>query len=108
MTPKSIFEEKIASRVADESQQEALKAIDAVYQFHVTGDDGGDWIIDLRECTVGAGTNDDADCSITLASEDLIGLLDGSVNGTQLFMTGRLQVSGNMALALKLGDVLKA
>ena len=74
MTPK-IFEVQIANRLADPAQQDAAKEIDAVYQFHVTGDEGGDWVVNLRDCVVTGGEDDDADCTITLASEDFVGLV---------------------------------
>ena len=49
MTPKQIFEHQIAKRLSDPEQAAKAKEIDAVYQFHITGDDGGDWIVDLQE-----------------------------------------------------------
>ncbi len=106
MTPQSIFEEQIAGRLADPAQQAAAKEIDAVYQFHITGDNGGDWVVNLRDCVVNNGTDGDADCTITVDTADFVGLVNGSIPGPQLFMTGKLQISGNMALAMKLSSVL--
>ena len=106
MTPKEIFETQIANRLADPEQQASAKELDAIYQFNITGDDGGEWVVNLRECTVSAGESDDADCTITVASEDFVGLVSGEVPGPQLFMMGKLQIAGNMGLAMKLGQVL--
>jgi len=108
MTPQQIFEEKIGARLADPAQQAQAKEIDAIYQFHVTGDNGGDWVVNLRDCVVNGGTSGDADCTITIDSNDFVGLVQGTVAGPQLFMMGKLQIAGNMALAMKLGDVLGA
>ena len=108
MKPQEIFENQIAKRLADPEQQSTAKEIDAVYQFHVTGDDGGDWVVDLRECVVSSGSNEAADCTITVASEDFVNLVQGTVPGPQLFMMGKLQIAGNMGLAMKLGEVLRA
>ena len=107
MTPQQIFEEQIAGRLADPAQQASAKELDAVYQFHVTGDNGGDWVVDLQNCAVSSGTNGDAHCTITIDANDFVGLVDGSVQGPQLFMMGKLQIAGNMALAMKLGEVLR-
>ena len=107
MTPKEIFEDQIASRLADPAQQAQAKEIDAIYQFNITGDDGGAWVVNLRDCVVSGGESDDADCSIELASEDFVNLVAGTVPGPQLFMMGKLKISGNMGLAMKLGQVLK-
>jgi putative sterol carrier protein len=108
MTPKSIFEEQIAGRLADPAGQANAKEIDAIYQFHITGDDGGDWVVNLRDCLVANGSDDAADCTITLDSADFVGLVDGSIAGPQLFMMGKLQIAGNMGLAMKLSQVLNA
>jgi putative sterol carrier protein len=106
MSPKDIFETEIAGRLSDPEQQEAARELDAIYQFNVTGDEGGEWFIDLRACEVGNGTKDDAECTITIADADLVALKEGTVQAPQLFMMGKLQVAGNMGLAMKLGPVL--
>ena len=66
MTPQQIFEDQIARRLSDPAQQASAKEIDAIYQFHVTGDNGGDWVVDLQACEVSNGTNADAHCTITM------------------------------------------
>ncbi len=106
MTPKDIFEKQIAERLSDDAAKAAVKDLDAVYQFHITGDDGGDWYIDCRDGTVKGGTDDDADCTITVADEDFVNLVTGATPGPQLFMMGKLQIAGNMSLAMKLSQVL--
>ena len=75
MTPKDIFENQIATRLADPAQQAQAKELDAVYQFHVSGDNGGDWVVNMRECKVENGSSDEADCTISLADEDFVGLV---------------------------------
>lgn len=106
MTPKDIFENQIATRLADPAQQAQAKELDAVYQFHVSGDNGGDWVVNMRECKVENGSSDEADCTISLADEDFVGLVKGTIAGPQLFMSGRLAIEGNMGLAMKLSQVI--
>ncbi len=108
MTPKSIFEEQIAGRLADPAGQANAKEIDAIYQFHITGDEGGDWIVNLRDCAVSTGSSDEADCTITVEAGDFVGIVDGSIAPPALFMQGKLQIAGNMGLAMKLSQVLNA
>jgi len=107
MLPQQIFEDRIAGRLADPSQQASAKELDAIYQFHVTGANGGDWVVNLQDCEVSNGTNGDAHCSITIADDDFVGLFEGTIQGPALFMSGKLQIAGNMALAMKLGEVLR-
>ena len=106
MTPKEIFEDRITKRLNDPENQAQAKELDAIYQFNVTGDDGGNWVVNLKTCKVSGGESEDADCTITIDGADLVSLVDGSVSGPQLFMGGRLQIAGNMSLAMKLGQVL--
>lgn len=55
----------------------------------------------------GASADDaPADCTMRASSETFRGMLDGSVNPTSAFMTGRLKVEGDMGLAMKLGSIL--
>jgi putative sterol carrier protein len=48
----------------------------------------------------------DADATITIGADDMMGLLDGSVNGQSLMMTGRAKMKGNPMVAMKLKDLL--
>jgi len=56
----------------------------------------------------GARPDDDAaaDCVLTADVATFQGLLDGDVNPTSAFMSGRLKVDGDMGLAMKLGSIL--
>ncbi len=49
----------------------------------------------------------DADCTIKITTENLGKLLKGKLNPMTGVMMGKLKVSGNPAVALKLADVLK-
>lgn len=50
--------------------------------------------------------DDPADCVMTASAETFQGILDGDVNPTGAFMTGKLKVEGDMGLAMKLGTLL--
>jgi putative sterol carrier protein len=47
-----------------------------------------------------------ADATITISADDLQGLIDGTVNGQSLMMTGRAKMQGNPMVAMKLRDLL--
>ena len=63
-------------------------------------------LFDLRAGAVKAGNDADADCTIGIADSDLINLVEGTVNGPQLFMGGLIQIEGDMSLAMRLQSVL--
>lgn len=106
MSVSDIFTTKVPTRLASAAEGAKMRAIDAVFQFHITGDEPGAWFIDLKAGTCGAGTHDDADCTVTLDAGDFIDLYNGDAQGAMLFMSGKLQVEGNMGLALKLQDLM--
>ena len=100
---KKPFNEEIPSRLAAHS--DAAKEVGGTYQMNITGDDGGEWLIDVSDkgpsCT--AGKPGGADVTITLASEDFQKLMENpQANSMQLFFAGKLKVEGNQMLAMKL------
>jgi len=50
--------------------------------------------------------DDDADVTLTADAETFRAILDGDMNPTAAFMTGKLSVDGDMGLAMQLGTVL--
>ena len=50
--------------------------------------------------------DDETDVTMIASAETFRGILDGDVNPTMAFMTGKLKVEGNMGMAMKLGAAL--
>ena len=50
--------------------------------------------------------DEDADVSLTATTETFKAILDGELNPTTAFMTGKLTVDGDMGQAMKLSGVL--
>jgi putative sterol carrier protein len=50
--------------------------------------------------------DEEADVTLTASTETFRGILEGDVNPTMAFMTGKLKIDGSMGLAMKLGSVL--
>jgi putative sterol carrier protein len=48
------------------------------------------------------GNASNADVTLNMADEDLIALLKGELNGMQAFMTGKLQLEGDLMLAQRI------
>ncbi|SDD65171.1 SCP2 sterol-binding domain-containing protein [Ruegeria marina] len=68
-------------------------------------DCGPDGVIVLADNT--ASTRDrDTDCTIRLSQDNLVKLLTGKLNPMTGVMMGKLKISGNMAVAMKLGQLL--
>lgn len=105
MTPKQIFEERIDTRLKADPAK--AKAVNAIYQFDITGDNGGTWTVDLTQPGVTVGSGGKAQCTITMTSKDFVDIITEKLNPQMAFLQGRLKVAGDMSLALKLGTILK-
>ncbi len=65
----------------------------------------GEGAIMLDADGVRAG-DEEADVTLTASAEVFQAILEGEMNPTMAFMTGKLAVDGSMGLAMKLGSVL--
>ncbi len=59
-------------------------------------------------CTVADGPAAAPDLSITMEDDDLVALFKGELNGMTAFMTGKLQLEGDLMLAQKLSTFFSA
>jgi len=77
------------------------KSFDGSLKF----DCGEDGVIVLAD---GAASTDDreADCTIKITQDNLVKLLTGKLNPMTGVMMGKLKVSGDMGVAMKLGKLI--
>jgi putative sterol carrier protein len=82
---------------------EMAEGVDAVVQFHFTGDEASDWVVTIKngECGVQEGINAAPNMTMTVDSQDYLDIVSGKKNAMQAFMQGKVKVSGDMALAMK-------
>src|SRR5437899_12837099 len=101
-TLKSYFEEKIARKLVE--KPETSKAVNSIYEFNITGENGGVWTVDLTKQpgTVQAGATGNAKCTVTCAGGGLMNSVSGKVNRQMAFKSGKLKIKGDMGLAAKL------
>lgn len=84
--------------------KEAADNLDAVYQFDLQGDQGGQYHVVVRNgtCVVKDGAHADPHVTLSMTGEDCIKVLNGQVSGMMMAMSGRLQVAGDIGLAMQL------
>lgn len=77
--------------------------MNAVFQFNITGDPGGAWIVDLKETPgVRTGATEAADVTISMHEADFVAMANGELNAMSAFAQGKIKVKGNVMLASKL------
>jgi predicted lipid carrier protein YhbT len=102
-TPKDIFETRIAAKTR---QPDLQKRINAVYRFDLSGPLGGSWIVDFKPATAGVRQTDEpGECAAAMSDQDFLSLIDGKLDPAMAFMSGKIKVTGDMMLAMKLGKM---
>uniref|UniRef100_A0A8C0PEW9 Hydroxysteroid dehydrogenase like 2 n=1 Tax=Canis lupus familiaris TaxID=9615 RepID=A0A8C0PEW9_CANLF len=95
--------------VKDSLSDDIVKATQAVYQFELSGEDGGTWFLDLKSKggNVGYGEpSNQADVVMSMSTDDFVKMFSGKLKPTMAFMSGKLKIKGNMALAIKLEKLM--
>ncbi|XP_069818268.1 hydroxysteroid dehydrogenase-like protein 2 [Dendropsophus ebraccatus] len=85
--------------------EEAVKSVQGVYQFVLSGSQEGTWYMDLKNDKGGVGKGEPpikADVVMSMDSEDFVKMFTGKMKPTMAFMSGKLKIKGNMGLAMKL------
>jgi putative sterol carrier protein len=88
---------------------EMAEGVEAVIQYKLTGEQGGDFIINIKDgkCTVSEGIADAPSMTLTADGFDFRDVLLGTANGMQYFMMGKLKLAGDLNLAMKLTSFFK-
>ena len=103
---KDVFERHMPERL--KSKPDLVTKINAVYQFNIGGQAGGQWAVDCATPggAVTAGTSPSAKCTVTCTDADFLSIVNGKLNPQMAFMMGKLKIQGDMGLALKLAQLL--
>ena len=88
---------------------EAVPDLDAVIQYQLTGEEGGNYIISIKDdkCKVTEGIAEQPLVTVTADGRDFGDVLLGRANGMQYFMMGKIKLAGDLNLAMKLTRFFK-
>ena len=88
-----------AIAAAFEGDKSLAKKIGGVIQFSLGG---VEWVVDGKQGTCKKGPPaGKADCTISISQNDFVAMVNGKLNGMSAFMSGKMKIKGNMALAQK-------
>ncbi|XP_028568168.2 hydroxysteroid dehydrogenase-like protein 2 [Podarcis muralis] len=84
---------------------EVVKSTQGIYRFELSGEGGGAWYIDLKNKGGSVGSGEPpgkVDVVMSMSSTDFVKMFSGKLKPTLAFMSGKLAIKGDMALAIKL------
>jgi putative sterol carrier protein len=80
----------------------AASELNAVYKFVLSGADGGTWTFHLKGSPEVREEDATAECVLRMSAEDYVAMQEGREDAQALFFAQRLQIEGDIGLALKL------
>lgn len=81
--------------------EKSIAGFSGIAKFVIEGE--GALMIDSEGARAG---DEDAEVTLSSDADTFKGIMEGDVNPTTAFMTGKLSVDGDMGLAMQLGAVL--
>jgi putative sterol carrier protein len=86
---------------------DAANGLEAVIQFDVTGDDPGQYYLNIvgKECTAFEGTHAKPTLTINTPADVWMAISRGELNGAMAMMSGKYSVKGNLGLLMQLNKL---
>ena len=102
-TPREFFERALPNRF----KPEKAEGIDVVVQANISGSNGGNWIVTIRDqkIAVKEGTHESPTLTVGMAETDFMDIVNSRLGAEKAFFTGKIKFKGNLSLALKLKDI---
>ena len=78
--------------------KDAAADVDVIFQFIITGGDGGDWYCVVKDgaCNVNSGTHEKPVCTLKMADHDFLNMMNGVLPPMQAYTSGKLIISGDI------------
>jgi putative sterol carrier protein len=94
----------------DRFNPEKAAGTDAIIQYNLKGDDGGNWYFTINNgtCNVAPGSAEAADLTLEMSANDWLDIALGKTTGLKLLMLGRLKLKGDTSLAMKLRSMFSS
>jgi putative sterol carrier protein len=81
----------------------AAKGVNAVIQLNATGDGGGQYALHIADgkMEVKEGVVEKPTVQISVAAKDWVDIMNGKLDPTKAFMTGKLRIAGDLGLMMR-------
>jgi putative sterol carrier protein len=100
---------ELMGRMPKAYMPEKAPGLDTVIQYHLSGAEAGDWMITIKDgkCVVEEGNAPSPKMTLSADSQDYKDIITGKMNGMTAFMQGKVKLSGDLNLAMKLTSFFK-
>ncbi len=97
----------VFAQVTDAFDPVKAGKLNAVFQFNLTGDDGGDWYITVvnQTCSVAEGSAPSPKVTVRMDADDFVKMVNGELQPVVAFMQGKVRLEGDMNLAIKVQEL---
>jgi putative sterol carrier protein len=88
---------------------EKAAGVDTVIQLKFTGSQASEWYLIVKDgkCESLPGAHTSPKMTMTVDSDDYIKMAIGEMDATMAFLKGKVKVTGDIAVALKMGQYFK-
>ena len=106
MSPLTV--ETLMERMPGAFIPEKGEGVDAKIQFHL-GEEGGDWVVTIREgtCTAERGVTEEQKLTISAEAQDYIDIITGKLNPMTALANQQVKYKGDLNLAMKMMSMFK-
>jgi putative sterol carrier protein len=101
-TPADIF-----AKIPQNFDPEKAKGINMVLAFKLSGDNGGDWNINIADgkIDVNEGAAEDPAATVSMDGDDYVKMMSGDLNPMMAFMSGKIKVDGDLNSVMKMQSI---
>ena len=96
--------------MADAFKPEASAGVDVVFQYNISGPDGGDWIVTIKDqkCEVTTGVAENPTTTTKISDEDFVKMISGELDPMMAFTSGKLKIEGDIMKAQLISTLFEA
>jgi putative sterol carrier protein len=101
--------QQIFAEMPNRLNPQAAQGLDCVIQYDLTGDGGGQYHSTIKDgaATVKPGPHPSPAMTVTMGAQDFVDMTSGKLDGMSAFMSGKLRISGDMGLAMRLQSLFR-
>jgi putative sterol carrier protein len=98
---------EILEKMPEAFLPEKASNLNVTIQLELSGEGEGQWILKIAngQISIDEGLADSPNLTLSMAASDYVALSRGEVNSLNLFMAGKIEVKGDVTLAMKFEEM---